>query len=185
MAGSEADNPPEPNDPPVILSGRRYNPLVMGLLCPLLTDAQFDVVQALLEAGPTGLSMKQLATITGRKAPQTTAKYLKDSGPPWSEVIHLAGKPYGRYRIAWPEGVPRKNKMTAEMYPFWLEGSLLGNVGVFENPPQASYTPKQYMAIIRDALMKVSDAEISLQTLKEELRRIASSLNAMESDEVP
>jgi hypothetical protein len=73
--------------------------VVKGIEKPPLTDAQYDVMSALLEAGSRGLNKDELAKKSDHgDAVRILGRIAKiDDG--WKEVIGLAGKPGGRYRI--------------------------------------------------------------------------------------
>jgi hypothetical protein len=93
---------PAPGERPVVLSGRDSPPMVMGSPVAPLTEAQYDAVSALVEAGDLGLTSSELMDITGRKAPVQTLRELKGSSPIWDVVIHGARRSGGRYKVAWP-----------------------------------------------------------------------------------
>jgi hypothetical protein len=65
---------------------------------PPLTVAQYDVVKALIEAGPRGLTKDELELKSGRGGARKTLRLLLDD-PDWSRVVAMAGKTGQRYRI--------------------------------------------------------------------------------------
>jgi len=95
--GKPPDEPDEPQSP-VILVGQGEQVIVNGEPKDTLTEAQYNVVQALLEAGSNGLSKDQLVQKSGHGDAVRVLKRLA-SDSDWASVIGLAGKPGGRYRI--------------------------------------------------------------------------------------
>jgi hypothetical protein len=96
----EGDNEtPKPPGPPVILGKRSNEPIVKGRRKKRLTDAQYDVITALLTAGDDGLSKDSLATESGHGDAHRVLRRLADSDTDWKSVILMAEKPGGRYRI--------------------------------------------------------------------------------------
>jgi hypothetical protein len=85
--------------PPVILRGHGMPPVVRGVAQRILSKAQYEVVQALLDAGPTGLSKDELEEKSKHADARKILKRLHDSYPDWKRVILLAGRPGGRYRL--------------------------------------------------------------------------------------
>jgi hypothetical protein len=83
----------------VVLQGRGEPPIVQGKAKSRLTYAQYDVVEALLKAGDSGLSKDELAVKGRHPDANRILKRLADSDPDWGTVIQMAGKPGGRYRI--------------------------------------------------------------------------------------
>jgi hypothetical protein len=90
----------QPPPPPVVLAGQGQSPRVLGRLKSPLSHAQYDVVQALLKAGPAGLTKDGLTSNSNHGDAVNILKRLARSDPDWKEVIRLAGKTGGRYRIA-------------------------------------------------------------------------------------
>lgn len=88
-------------DRPVVMENRQAR--VLGHLTPALSESQFKVVTALLEAGPAGVSKNDLENITGDA--RKVLSRLKTK-PHWEKVIHLAGTKGGGYRIDWPTSDP-------------------------------------------------------------------------------
>jgi hypothetical protein len=72
---------------------------VCGKLKPLLRNAQYNVVQALLAAGADGLSKNDLESRSRHSDAVNILKRLAGSDPDWNKVIKLAGSPGRRYRI--------------------------------------------------------------------------------------
>jgi hypothetical protein len=85
--------------PRVVLRGRDKPPLVLGREKAPLTDAQYDVVEALLKAGNRGLSKDRLTERSGRADSLGALRRLQSSDPDWAAVIHFPGRPGGGYRI--------------------------------------------------------------------------------------
>ena len=85
---------------PVTLAGRDAMPTVGGRAKPRLSNAQYDVVLALLDAGDAGLNLDALLEKSGHNDARGILRRLKDSDPDWGDVIHFGGKPGGGYRIA-------------------------------------------------------------------------------------
>jgi hypothetical protein len=97
------DRPP-PDLPLVELRGKDRNPLVVGQLVDKLSDAEYDVIDALVRAGEIGLSLRELETWSQRKDPTKALRRLKYSSPLWSCVIRFAARPRGRYRLSFHSG---------------------------------------------------------------------------------
>jgi hypothetical protein len=64
-----------------------------------LTNAQYDVVNTLLDAGKRGLSKDELAQKSRHQDALGVVRRLRRNDPDWASVIQMAGKPGGRYRI--------------------------------------------------------------------------------------
>ena len=90
---------PEFPFPPVVLRGPLLKPLVLGVEAVRLTDAQYDVIQALLDAGPNGLGKDELDQSSGRTEARKILTRLRDSDSQWAKVIRMAGKRGYRYRL--------------------------------------------------------------------------------------
>jgi hypothetical protein len=84
----------------VELRGRSRGPLVDGKEKGLLTEPQYNVVLALLEAGESGLSKDELIKKSGHPSAVRILKNLSRSGPDWRSVILLPGRRGLRYRLA-------------------------------------------------------------------------------------
>jgi hypothetical protein len=90
---------PLPQVPKVVLKGPGEPPVVLGAPRKELTQAQYDVVKALLAAGETGLTKDQLVEKSHHGDAVNILKRLAKSDPAWGNVIRLAGKVGRRYRI--------------------------------------------------------------------------------------
>jgi hypothetical protein len=97
-AASVTTTPPPPQ-PPVVLNGQGEPVFVLGHEKPALTDAQYDVVQALCEAGEAGLNKDELVTKSGRGDARGILSRLAEKDTEWNIVLSRPGKPGGRYRI--------------------------------------------------------------------------------------
>jgi hypothetical protein len=86
------------SSPPVELLGEGRPVRLFGKEKPPLTVAQYDVVKALIEAGPRGLTKDELELKSGRGGARKTLRLLLDD-PDWSRVVAMAGKTGQRYRI--------------------------------------------------------------------------------------
>lgn len=65
-----------------------------------LTDAQYDVVCALVEAGANGLTKDQLDRKSNHgDSRKVLGRLANKKDPDWGTVIRLAGRPGGHYRI--------------------------------------------------------------------------------------
>ena len=92
------DSPPaEDGAIPVQLFGVRLRPFVLGRFKDKLTPAQFRVVEALINAGGSGLSKAGLMAVSGDAI--NVLKRLAKSDDDWGAVIHLPGRPGLGYRI--------------------------------------------------------------------------------------
>lgn len=89
----------EPPPPRVVLYGPGKQPVVLGKKKPVLSQAQYNVVQTLLPAGEAGLSKDEFESKSGHQDARRILKRLFDSDPDWAEVIHLPGRKGKRYRI--------------------------------------------------------------------------------------
>jgi hypothetical protein len=83
----------------VVLRDREEGPIVLGKTKRKLTNQQYNVVKALLEAGDLGLTKDELVSKSGHEDARGILKRLADSDPDWKGVIHFAGRTGGRYRI--------------------------------------------------------------------------------------
>jgi hypothetical protein len=88
--------------PAVVLSGPSKSPLVLGQTVPLLTTVQYEVVDPLNEAGERGLSLNELRSFSKHDDVRGVLNRVKKTHPLWIQVIHMAGCPWGRYRISVP-----------------------------------------------------------------------------------
>jgi len=81
----------------VVVLGEKGMPCkVLNVDKPKLTAAQYEVVEALLDAGEEGLTKDALETV--RPSARRILNELKKD-PEWDEVILMAGQTNGRYRI--------------------------------------------------------------------------------------
>ena len=62
-----------------------------------LTDAQYAIVAALIEAGHEGLAKDALVAV--RPSARRILKNLEKKDPDWAKVILMAEQTNGRYRI--------------------------------------------------------------------------------------
>lgn len=76
--------------PPILVRGKPHWP----------TPAELNVLRALKQAGADGLSLTELEGMCGVGAITTLKRLAKKPG--FAEVIRLAGRPYGRYRLIDP-----------------------------------------------------------------------------------
>ena len=81
---------------PVVLAGP--DGVIVNGNVKRLSGGKFAVVEALLEAGPGGLSKDELDTRSGYpKAFTYLKRLLRDQD--FAAVLHMPGKSWGRYRI--------------------------------------------------------------------------------------
>jgi hypothetical protein len=85
---------------PVVLWKPHEKPVVRGNEKRPLRITQFNVVQALLKAGESGLTKDALIRSSGHTDALGILKRLKESDSDWGAVIHFADKPGGHYRIS-------------------------------------------------------------------------------------
>jgi hypothetical protein len=93
-----ADQQSKPQ-PLIVLRGSADGPIVRGKEKPRLTVARFNVIKALIDAGPGGLSEDELKSKSGHGGAVNTLKKLATSDDDWKSVIILPGKPGLRYRV--------------------------------------------------------------------------------------
>jgi hypothetical protein len=86
--------------PAIVVGERGARPVVNGKEKRPLTDAQFDIVKALLKAGSLGLSRDQLDKESGRGDALKTLRRLADSDADWAAVIKFPGVKGGGYHMA-------------------------------------------------------------------------------------
>lgn len=92
----------ENRDSPVVLQGPGKPVIVLGHEKPPLSEGQYPVVEALVQAWPKGLTKDALEIGRGA-ARRALKKLVNSSDPDWSKVIHLPGKPQsGGYRLVDP-----------------------------------------------------------------------------------
>jgi hypothetical protein len=86
--------------PRVVLRGRDEGPLVLGKEKPRLTDREYNVVKAVLDASEHGLTKDKLDEKSGHSESRKVLAALRDSDPDWAAVIQMPGKAgMGGYRI--------------------------------------------------------------------------------------
>ena|GEM_PF-5679492 len=85
----------------VLLFPRGHNPaaIIVKTFIRTLTAAQFDVLKALIEASPAGLSKHQLIARSHHGDAIGVLRRLARAHGPWRHVIDLPGVPGGGYRI--------------------------------------------------------------------------------------
>jgi hypothetical protein len=88
------------DDPRLELRGRDEGPIVLGKEKQPLTERQYNVVKALLDAGERGLSKDKLDEKSGHSEARKVLRALRRSDTDWAAVIHMPGKAgSGGYRI--------------------------------------------------------------------------------------
>jgi hypothetical protein len=87
------------SEPRVVLRGREEGPIVLGKPKRKLTTPQYNVVQALLDAGDGGLTKDELVSKSGHEDARGILTRLAEKDADWKEVIHFAGQTGGGYRI--------------------------------------------------------------------------------------
>ncbi|MHC4399217.1 MAG: hypothetical protein ACYTG0_06035 [Planctomycetota bacterium] len=85
---------------PVVLRGRKSRPIVLGKEKRVLTRARYDVVKALIDAGPHGLTKDLLDDKSGHTDARKILGALAKSDEDWGKVVHMPGQPGRRYRIS-------------------------------------------------------------------------------------
>jgi hypothetical protein len=83
----------------VLLFDRHDKPVVNGNEKPTLTNAQYDVVLALLQTGDKGLTKDELDRESRRGDARKIIKRLSDGDSDWQSVISFPGTPGKGYRI--------------------------------------------------------------------------------------
>jgi hypothetical protein len=103
IGGSESDqqgteSAPQKPQPVVQLRGVAQKPLVFGKKVDSLSKPRYRVVEALLEAGPDGMSKPELEKIKADAIP-----YLRELSkmPGWKRAIRMAGKANQHYAIVY------------------------------------------------------------------------------------
>jgi len=100
-----AETPPAGDSPPIAdggtvqLQGRGKPVVVDGKAKPLLTRAQYDVIEVLLNAGEKGLTKDELESQSGHGGARQILRLLANSDPDWADVISFPGAPGRGYRI--------------------------------------------------------------------------------------
>jgi hypothetical protein len=85
--------------PPVELRGQGEQPVVLGKVKPVLSLAQYNVLMALMSAGPVGYSKDELDRESGHTEARKILRRLAASDPDWAKVVKLPGSPGKRYRL--------------------------------------------------------------------------------------
>jgi hypothetical protein len=102
-AAASADGPPadvQEGTQRVVLRGRDEGPIVLGKEKPVLTDREYNVVKALLDAGDRGLTKDKLDEKSGHSEARKVLKAIRDADEDWAAVIQMPGKAgMGGYRI--------------------------------------------------------------------------------------
>lgn len=83
----------------VVLRGRENPPLVLGESMPPLTPEQYEVVRFVIKAGKHGVNKDELEIESGHGDARRILARLKLKSNSWDEVIVMAMKRGGRYRI--------------------------------------------------------------------------------------
>ena len=96
---SEGEPVPPPPVSGLVIGGPDESPRIDGEELPRLTVAQRDVVLACIEAGPAGLSLKELKGKSDHTDAPNILKRLCEEDARWVTVIEFAGRPGGQYRI--------------------------------------------------------------------------------------
>jgi integrase len=91
---------PRAEVPPVLLAGR--TPWVLGEKRGRLSPGERDIVMALLDDYPRGLTWKELDQKSGRPHCRTAVIRLKSKHPDWHKVIELPGHKGGVCKLAYP-----------------------------------------------------------------------------------
>lgn len=74
---------------PVVLAGQGKPPTVLGKEQKPLNKEGYDVIKALIEAGPVGLSLEALRIKSGRGGARGVLKRIAESSPEWKRVIRF------------------------------------------------------------------------------------------------
>lgn len=83
----------------VVLRGPTEGPILLGDEVERLTQAQYDIVKVLVDAGERGRSLDELKRFSGHDTAEKTLKRLAKKSSEWGQVILLPGKPHHRYRL--------------------------------------------------------------------------------------
>jgi hypothetical protein len=108
-AGEQAEATPATSEGPspiaktesgsVLLFGRKDNPVVKGNEKPTLTNAQYDVVLALLQTGDKGLTKDDLDHESRHGDARKILRRLSEADSDWQSVISFPGTTGKGYRI--------------------------------------------------------------------------------------
>jgi hypothetical protein len=101
MSGGQDGNAPLPHllTRRVRLNGQEQRPTVDGIPKKRLSQAQYNVLQALLESNDEGLSLDQMRRKSGHMDAPGILNRLAKSDPDWDSVISMAGIPGAGYRV--------------------------------------------------------------------------------------
>jgi hypothetical protein len=82
--------------PLVVLRGIGQKPIVCGKEVEAITEPRYRVVEALIKAGPDGLSKADMEAVKAN-----AIRYLSELSkrPGWKKAIIMAGQPWKKYRI--------------------------------------------------------------------------------------
>jgi hypothetical protein len=83
----------------VKLRTRDQGPIVLGKEKSVLTEGEYNVVKALLDAGEAGLSKDKLDEKSGHTDARKILSRLSKADPGWAAVIRMPGKAGRGYRI--------------------------------------------------------------------------------------
>lgn len=107
QAGGTLPARPGSPPPPVVLNGPGCPPAVLGKQKETLRVAQYNVVQALLDAGPAGLTKDELVRRSRHGDAVNIIKRLARSDADWAAVLPLPVTSGKGYRLAWAGSGPR------------------------------------------------------------------------------
>ncbi len=83
----------------VVLRSKGDKPLIHGREVSPVTYTQHDVLQALIDAGSDGLSLRELEKRSGHGSARNVLGNLASKSSVWKQVILLPGAPGRRYRL--------------------------------------------------------------------------------------
>lgn len=84
---------------PLLLRGRHLGPIVMGKTKGRLTKPQYDVIEALVKAGDTGLSKDGLDWESQHTEARKILRRLAAKDADWAAIIIFPDKPHQHYRL--------------------------------------------------------------------------------------
>lgn len=101
VAGDDKKRPPVATSKSrsLLLFGRTDHPLINDTEMPILTNAQYDVVLALLNAGEKGLTKDKLDRNSNHGDARKILKRLSNTDANWNSVISFPGKTGSGYRM--------------------------------------------------------------------------------------
>jgi hypothetical protein len=76
-----------------------------------LTPAQYDVIQALVEAGDAGLFFNALMDRSGHSHPHKILGRLTNTRPEWRHIIRFPGTSWRGYRLGNCHPAPKTPRM--------------------------------------------------------------------------